>query len=556
MTKIWYLNILCLVVMCSCSGEKQETSGEVAAQESITAEDMEHHIATLASDAFQGRKPFTEGEEKTVTYLEEEFQQMGLEPGNGDSYFQEVPLVEIDAVPEEMLSLRGKNKKLSLTYKKDFVALTRRVAEEVKIDNSELVFAGYGIVAPEYNWNDYAGIDWKGKTAVVLVNDPGFGAADSTFFKGNTMTYYGRWTYKYEEAARQGADGILIIHADAPAGYPWAVVQTGWVGKNLYLKTSNNNNDRCALEGWITEAVANKILQQAGQTAALLDSAKKPGFTPVPLGLSYSMTFQNTIANSVSKNVIAKITGSEKPDEYIIYTAHWDHMGIGAPVNGDSIYNGAIDNASGVAAIMEIAEAFKQLSEKQHRTMVFLAVTAEEQGLLGSEYYVKHPIYPLENTVANLNIDALQYFGAMKDLTVIGYGQSELDDYATRAAKKQDRYIHPDPSPQKGHFFRSDHFNFAKVGVPALYAKGEYEQAENDPEWTAQQNEAWDAEHYHQPSDQLVSGEWDFAGMVQDTRLMFDIGYQLSNESTFPNWKAGSEFKVIRDKAMNMKTKR
>jgi Zn-dependent M28 family amino/carboxypeptidase len=533
----------------ACTSEKSE---EVANStiESITAEDLQNHVTTLASDEFQGRMPFTEGEEKTIAYLKNTFQEMGLEPGNGESYFQEVPMVEINAIPDKTVTIEGNGQSLDMEYVKDYVALTRRVTDKVEINDSELVFAGFGIVAPEYDWNDYAGIDWKGKTAVVLVNDPGFGSDDSTFFKGNTMTYYGRWTYKYEEAARQGADGVLIVHNTAPAGYPWGVVQNGWTGANLYLQSENNNMDRCAFEGWITQSVAQQIFELTGVENAL-GNARKPGFKPVPLEMKLSMTLENTYKSSASQNVIAKVTGSSRPDEYIIYTAHWDHLGIGAPIEGDSIYNGAVDNASGTACLLEIADAFSKLPQKPERTVIFLAVTAEEQGLLGSEYYVENPIYPLTKTVANINMDALQFRGKMKDLTIVGYGQSELDEYAKAAATQQDRYIYPDPNAEKGYFFRSDHFNFAKKGVPALYASGEYEQAEKGVEWTKQQTDEWISKNYHQPSDEFVEGEWNFEGMVQDTQLLFEVGYQLSQENTFPQWKEGSEFKSIREEAMS-----
>jgi len=543
---------LLVITWMACTSEKPEVAATT--EESITAEELKQHVSTLASDEFQGRMPFTEGEEKTINYLKNAFQEMGLEPGNGgrrsgQSYFQEVPLVEIESQPSETVTVKGNGESVDMEFGKDYVALTRRVTDKVEVNGSELVFAGFGIVAPEYEWNDYEGIDWEGKTAVVLVNDPGFGTDDSTFFKGNTMTYYGRWTYKYEEAARQGADGILIVHNTAPAGYPWGVVQNGWTGANLYLQSENNNMDRCAFEGWISQSVAQKLFEMGGVENAL-GNARKPGFEPVPMGLSLSMTLENTYKSSVSQNVIAKVTGSERPDETIIYTAHWDHLGIADPVEGDSIYNGALDNASGTASLLEIADAFAKLPQKPERTVVFLAVTAEEQGLLGSAYYVENPIYPLTKTVANINMDALQFRGKMKDLTIVGYGQSQLDEYAQAAAAYQNRYIYPDPNAEKGYFFRSDHFNFAKKGVPALYASGEYEHAEKGVEWTKQQSDAWISENYHQPSDEFVEGEWNFEGIVQDTRLLFNIGYTLSNESTFPEWKDGSEFKSIREEML------
>ncbi|MEO0331401.1 MAG: M28 family metallopeptidase, partial [Bacteroidota bacterium] len=426
----------------------------------------------------------------------------------------------------------------------------RRVTDRIEVESSELVFCGFGIVASEYGWNDYEGIDMAGKTAVVLVNDPGFGTTDSTLFKGNTMTYYGRWTYKYEEAARQGAEGVIIIHNTAPAGYAWNVVQSSWTGKALYLKSEDGNQSRCAFEGWVSQATARQMMQLAG-VENYLGQARKSDFQPIPMGLSVSLSMDVSYQEAISQNVIAKRTGSKRPDEYVIYSAHWDHIGIGKPVDGDSIYNGALDNASGTAAMLEIADAFSQLEEAPERTVVFLAVTAEEQGLLGSAYYAENPIYPVNQTVANINMDGIHFRGPMKDLTIVGYGQSELDEYAEVAAQEQGRYVMPDPNAEKGYFFRSDHFNFAKVGVPALYASGEYEQAEKGVEWTQVKMNEWTQRDYHQPSDEYTESEWNMAGMVQDAQLLFKIGYRLSNEETFPEWKQGSEFKSIREQSLS-----
>ncbi|WPP51520.1 M28 family metallopeptidase [Catalinimonas niigatensis] len=516
----------------------------------ISEEELRTHISTLASDEFEGRMPFSAGEEKTVGYLEAQFQNMGLEPGSGDSYLQAVPLVEIEAVPTTDLIIQSDEEELKLTYRDNFVALTRRVTDQVEVKDSELVFCGFGIVAPEYGWNDYEGVDMKGKTAVVLVNDPGFGTQDSSFFKGNTMTYYGRWTYKYEEAARQGAEGVIIVHNTAPAGYPWGVVRSSWTGKALYLQPEDNNMSRCAFEGWVDIASAQKIFQSAG-IDNYLGMARQADFKPVSLGMTASLSMEVDYELATSQNVVAKLTGSEYPDEYIIYSAHWDHIGVNEPVEGDSIYNGALDNASGVAVMLEIANAFSKLEQKPERSVIFLAVTAEEQGLLGSAYYAENPIYPLDKTVANINMDGIWFLGPMKDLTVVGYGQSELDEYAEAAAKAQGRYIIPDPQPEKGYFFRSDHFNFAKVGVPALYASGESEQMEKGKEWTKEQNAAWTQKHYHQPSDEYIADEWNFEGMVLDGELLFNIGYRLANERNFPQWKSSSEFKAARENSLN-----
>ena len=506
------------------------------------------HVKVLASDEFGGRMPFTEYETKTVEYLEDQFEQMGVEPGNGDSYFQEVPMVEIEAENMSDLHVEGSDFSKDYTFKDEFVALTRRVADSISINHSELVFAGYGVVAPEYEWNDYEGIDVTGKTVVVLVNDPGFGTSDSTFFKGDAMTYYGRWTYKYEEAARQGATGILIVHDTKPASYPWGVVENGWTGANLYLKSDDNNMSRCQVEGWIGLDVAKEFFKAAGKGEYNFTAeAKKRSFEPFDMGLNISLSFTNRTKTSESKNVAGLVRGTEKPDEVIIYSAHWDHLGIGSPVDEDSIYNGAVDNATGTAALLEIARAFAGNNKKPKRSVLFLAVTAEEQGLLGSAYYAEHPIFPPSKTVADINMDAFMSIGEMKDLTIVGYGQSDLDDMATKLAENQGRYIIPDPEPGAGHFFRSDHFNFAKVGIPALYASGSYEHMTKGVEYAKEKSEAYVSHDYHQPSDEY-SDDWDMGGMIQDATLLYKLGYELSQDTTlWPKWKEGSEFKAIRE---------
>ncbi|RYZ32150.1 MAG: M28 family peptidase, partial [Sphingobacteriales bacterium] len=354
-------------------------------------------------------------------------------------------------------------------YLDDFVAATRRLVPSITVENSPLVFAGYGIVAPEYKWNDYAGLDVKGKTVVVMVNDPGF--ADSTLFKGKTMTYYGRWTYKFEEAARQGATGVIIIHEDKAASYPWAVVRSGWSKSKLYLAAADENRSRAQMEGWITQDAAKALFRMAGKSADLMFQAGKNGFKPVELGVTVSTTISNTINRSKSNNVAAVLPGTTRPAEYIIYSAHWDHLGTGEAVNGDTIYNGAVDNATGTSALLVLADAFKKAKVQPERSIMFLAVTAEEQGLLGSEYYATNPLVPVKKTVANINIDALMAFGKTKDIIAVGYGQSELEDYLEAAAKKQGRVVAKDSNPSAGYYFRSDHFNFAKVGIPALYTE-------------------------------------------------------------------------------------
>ncbi|MGV3559662.1 M28 family metallopeptidase [Larkinella arboricola] len=503
------------------------------------------HIQVLASDEFEGRKPGTVGEEKTVQYLKSEFQKMGLKPGNGKSYFQDVPMVTIASRPAGPLVLKGQNGTVSLTNLTDFVATTPHVQDQVKITDSELVFVGYGIVAPEYNWNDYAGLDVKGKTVVVMVNDPGL--IDSTLFKGNTMTYYGRWTYKYEEAARQGAAGVLIVHESKAASYGWSVIRSSFSKSKLYLQTADGNRSKAVMEGWITLDAAKNLFKLSGVSPELFREAGTRGFKAVPLGITTSLVITNQITKSTSRNVLALLPGTDRRNEYIIYSSHWDHLGKGEAIKGDSIYNGASDNASGTAALLELAETFVKLKKKPSRSILFLAVTAEEQGLLGSEYYATHPVFPLNKTVANINMDAFHPVGRTKDVVIVGRGQSDLEDYAAAAASKQGRTIRGDFNPSAGSYFRSDHFNFAKVGVPALYLKTGVNSVKNGEAWGRAQLEEYNLNRYHAPSDEY-SSSWDLSGILEDMQLLFDVGYRLSNESTFPGWKPGSEFKAVREK--------
>lgn len=548
-------NLLIILLTCCWMSSCMDTSVQTQASAiQIDSTDVDYYLSNLASDDFLGRKPFTEGETKTVDFLVSEFEKMGLAPGNGDSYIQEVPLVEITGQPALAMTLKGPGGNADLEIGKDYVFHTQREQAEINLNDAELVFCGYGVVAPEYNWNDYAGIDMEGKIAVVMVNDPGFASEDSTFFKGKTMTYYGRWTYKYEEAARQGAAGVLIIHETNAAGYPWFVVSSSWADGKLGLQSPNGNMDRAAIEGWVSLGTASKIFKASGMTQGrFFEKAQTPGFEPIPLGVTVSTSLTNTYKKDASQNVVAMIEGSEYPEEYIIYTAHWDHLGVGEVVNGDSIYNGAIDNGSGTAAVLSIAKAFAKMPEAPKRSIVFLMVTAEEQGLLGSAYYAQNPIFPVNQTVANLNIDAMASYGATKDLVIVGYGQSELEDYASDFAKKQDRYVVPDLEPGKGYFFRSDHFSFAKVGIPALYAAGGTDHITKGKEYGEQKNQEYTANNYHRPGDQYKPEEWDLGGIVQDAQLYFEVGKKLGNENTFPKWKEGSEFKAIRERSLKPK---
>jgi Zn-dependent M28 family amino/carboxypeptidase len=504
-------------------------------------------IRILSSDSFQGRRPFTAGETRTIDYLVKSYTDLGLAPGNGNGYTQGVPMVEISPVGAPAMQLQSPKGKTDLKNLDDFVIWTERPDSVNTLNRNDIVFAGFGVVAPEYNWNDYAGLDVKGKTVLVMVNDPGF--YDSTLFKGHTMTYYGRWTYKYEEAARQGAKACLIIHNTAAASYPFSVVQSSNGGVKLHLDTRSNPSYQLAVQGWITSETAKKLLAAAGKDSSLLLTAQHQGFKAVPLDIKVSASLRVKEVYNMSHNVIAKITGSKYPDECVIYSAHWDHLGIGKPdATGDSIYNGAADNASGTAALLQIARAFQSLPKKPERTIIFLSVTAEEQGLLGSAWYAQHPVYPLAKTVANLNIDVLNTYGPTKDITYSGKGQSELEDLLADEAKKNGRYIAPEDHPEAGHYFRSDHFNFARAGVPSLTADGGVDDLTRGKEFGKKKHDEYTALRYHQPADQYDS-TWDLTGGLNDVELVYAIGERLANSRLWPNWKTGSEFKALRDKS-------
>jgi Zn-dependent M28 family amino/carboxypeptidase len=544
-----YLSALVICISsCKQASESNNDGPDSLAIKEINDSSLTKYLSVIAADSLEGRKPFTSGETKTIHYLKAEFEKLGLKPGNGDSYFQEVPMVEIKSIPDEKMVIKANgNQSISLNCLTDFVAGTRRVQDQVSISNSPIVFAGYGIVAPEYGWNDYASLNVKGKTVIVLINDPGF--ADSTLFKGKNMTYYGRWTYKFEEAARQGAAGIIIVHDTEPAAYPWTVVRSGWSKSKLTLQSEDNGMNRAVIEGWVTLDVAKQLFKMSGKSFDTLAlSARKKGFKAVDLNLTTSLTVKNKIKKSVTYNVLATIPGNKRKDEAIIYSAHWDHLGIGEQVKGDSIYNGAVDNATGVASLFELATAFKKLPKTPQRTILFISYTAEEQGLLGSEYYAKHPTFPLAKTVANINMDMMGIAGKTKDIVVYGFGQSELEDYAAASAKKQGRVIVPDPVPSSGLYYRSDHFNLAKVGVPALFTGSGVDNVKNGKAWGLKQVADFTKFRYHSPQDNFDAKTWDLSGIVEDVRMVFDLGYKLSNEDTFPKWKTGSEFKAIREK--------
>ena len=524
----------------ACSSKSESYQFQVA--------DLEPNLITLSSDEFMGRMPFTEGEQLTTSFLESKFKEMGLEPGNGDSYFQEVPMVSIITYPEQSMEFKGAQGSVVGEGLKDFVIWTQRTDSLVRIQDAEVVFAGFGIVAPEYGWDDYKNLDVKGKIVVVMINDPGFGSEDSTFFKGNTMTYYGRWTYKYEEAVRQGALGCLIVHNTIPAGYGFNNIQNSWKASKLYLDDRGQDKYKLGFEGWITLPFAKQLFEKMGKNQSeLLQNARTPGFQGFSTGMTLSTSLAVQPTYNITKNVIAKVTGKTAPEEVIIYTAHWDHIGIGKPdETGDSIYNGALDNASGTAALLALAKAFKT-DEQPDRTVVFLSVTAEEQGLWGSAYYAKHPIYPKEKTVANINMDGVNPYGKMKDVSVIGVGQSEMEDLLDEELKKLGRYAAPEPNPVVGYYFRSDHFNFAKIGIPALYIGTGIDHVEKGKEYGKQLQEEYVAQYYHKPADAYDPKRWNLDGAVDDVQLLYQVGRNLANSTKWPGWKEGSEFKAIRD---------
>lgn len=502
-------------------------------------------IAALASDDFEGRAPATKGGEKTRRYLIEEMQKIGLKPANGDSYEQPVPLVEITADPQQSsFSVNG----TELVYKDDVVFWTKRVVENIDFADSDLVFVGYGVVAPEYGWNDYEGIDVTGKTVVMLVNDPGFAIKDPALFKGESMTYYGRWTYKYEEAARQGATAAIVIHQTEPAAYGWGVVEGSWSGPQLDLKRINGGADRVMLEGWIQESVAKRLFTDAGldfdQQAA---AAATPGFSPVAMsGLSASGKIKNGIRESESANVAGVLPGSKNSDEYVLYMAHWDHLGRNFSASSDKIANGAVDNATGTAGILSIAESFATNETPPERSVLFVAVTAEESGLLGSAYFAEDPFVPLGQIVGGVNVDALLPTPPAKDLIVIGNGASELEDLLQNAASKRDLYLGPDTNPQAGYFYRSDHISLAKTGVPMLYAKNGTDLVDGGKEAGSAFEDSYRVNRYHKPADEYDES-WDTRAMTQTFEVLYEVGAAMAYSDEWPNWYDGNEFRSLRD---------
>ena len=560
------------LLVVSCSGTDSTPAGQsgsappakpvpLSALPDVDADAVLAHTKVLSSDEYGGRGPGTTGEELTVQYLTDQFKKMGAKPGNSDgTYIQKVPLVGITPTPAPLVVKKGAAEQ-RLKWKDDVVAWTKHVADSASLENSELVFVGYGVVAPEYNWDDYKGLDVKGKTLVMLVNDPPVVASassselDPNVFGGRAMTYYGRWTYKYEIGAEKGAAGVLIIHETGPAGYPFEVVQNK-VTEQFDLVTPDKNMTRVSIEGWVSLDQGKKLLKMGGQD---FDTLKKQAatreFKPVPLGVTASMTIRNKLRTIDSQNVVAKVEGSDPAlkDHYIVYTAHWDHLGTDSTLKGDQIFNGAKDNAVGTAGLLEIAHAFTKLPSPPRRSILFVSVTAEEQGLLGSQYYTVSPIYPLAKTLANINMDGLNVNGRTKDLTLVGYGASDLDDYTRDAAAEQGRTIRSDPEPEKGFYYRSDHFNFAKQGVPALDPDEGIDFVGKPPDYGEKVRADYTENRYHKPSDQ-VSPDWDLSGAKEDLKVFFAVGYRVAQADKFPDWKPGNEFKAKRDAQLKTST--
>ncbi len=526
-----------------------DTAGHAFGPE-VSAEDLAAHIKTLSSDDFEGRGPGGRGEELTLAYIRGQFERLGLEPGNKGDWYQNVPMVETTAQPTPITIAVG-GESIELAYGSEQVIGTRSGQAEVKLEASDMVFVGYGTVAPEAGWNDYEGLDVKGKTVVMLVNDPGFHASDETLFAGKRMTYYGRWTYKYEEAARQGAAAALIIHDDAGAGYGWDVVQNSWSGAQFDLPTEHDPEPRLPLQGWISGPKATEVFAKSGQDLeALRTAANQRGFRAVALDAKASTTLTSTTRSGESRNVMGLLRGSSQPDEVIVYMAHWDHLGRSFGGAGDRVYNGAVDNATGVAAILEIAERFVTQGTPPQRSILFLAVALEESGLLGSKYYVANPVYPLASTVAVVNIDAIQPVGRTKDFVVIGHGSSELEDILKPIADSQGRVLKPEDAPEKGYFYRSDHFNFAKAGVPALYAKGGIDHVEKGAEFGRQMGQDYTVNRYHKPADEFDPA-WDLSGIVEDVNALYGVGSNLAASETWPHWYEGNEFRAAREASLS-----
>jgi Zn-dependent M28 family amino/carboxypeptidase len=544
-----------LIAVAACSNKKKQaaTSRERAATMGVMVapDQLTKHIVYLSSDELGGRGVGSKGEEMTLTYLSEQYAALGLRPGNPDgTYIQAVPLIGSTVTNRPVLELKKGRETLRFRYGEDFMCWTRRVEPRVPVEDADVVFVGYGVVAPEYNWDDFKNVDVTGKIIVMLVGDPP--VPDTTLFAGRAMTYYGRWTYKYEIAAAKGAAGAVIVHNEAAAGYPFEVVTNSWTGEQFDIVRPNKGMNQCALEGWITEDAAKKLFARADLS---IDEAYRRalsrGFTPMPLASKASATIESSFRDLRSYNVVALIEGQDPKlkNEYVIYSAHWDHLGIGLPAEGDSIYNGALDNASGVAATLELARLFSENRDKLRRSVLILNTTAEESGLLGAYHYAENPLYPLDKTAAEINIDGINIWGRTTDVVVVGYGFSDLDGCLADALESQGRRVAPDAEPQKGFYYRSDHFPFAKKGVPALYADSGVDHVSRPPGWGLEARKKYTAENYHKPSDEYDAA-WDLMGAVDDIEALFRVGLIVATQDGLPQWSERSEFKQVREQSL------
>ncbi len=558
------LPTLALLALCACSshragdagagtsaatvGNLHAAAGNHAFSPAITPGDFAEHVQQLASDAFAGRGPGTAGEDRTVAYIRSQFARIGLQPGNGADWFQAVPMVGTTASPSTTLSFTAGDTVLPLAFGTEMVVGTRSGQAHVNLKDSPLVFVGYGVDAPERDWNDYAGIDVRGKTVVMLVNDPGFHANDPHLFDGRRMTWYGRWVYKFEEAARKGAAAALIIHDTAGASYGWDVVKSSWSGPQYDLPPQDDPAPRLQAQGWITGDAATALFKAAGQNLdALRAAANRPGFRAVPLDATASLSLDSKVVHTQSRNVLGLLPGSDRSGETLVYMAHWDHLGTQASDAGAAIYHGAVDNATGVAGLLELAESLRSAPVPPRRSILFLAVTLEESGLLGSRYYVAHPAIPLDKTVAAINLDAMLPIGKARDMVVVGRGSSQLEDLLKPILARQQRHVADEADPAAGYYFRSDHFNFAKAGVPALYIGSGTDLLDGGRAAGEAATRGYTSERYHQPADTYAAGSWKLDGILQDLEALRALGDTLANTGQWPNWYAGSPFRATRD---------
>jgi Zn-dependent M28 family amino/carboxypeptidase len=571
MQRFAFLSAIALLIACSTPSDRAATasatpfadstgrdSAVTTAARAISVDSLLQHIKDLSADSTEGRAPGTPGEEKTVAYLTRQFQALGLKPGNPDgSFIQKVDLIGYKAHPTASFTARGKT--IALRYPDDYVANSRHNRAETKVEGSDIVFVGYGVVAPEYGWDDYKGQDMKGKTMLMLVNDPAVPAPgakpgdstqlDSLMFKGKAMTYYGRWTYKYEIATAKGADAAIIIHETGPAGYPYEVVRSSYSAEQFDVPSADAEK-RVAVEGWVSLPKAKELLRAAGLNFdSLKAAAKRKDFKPVSLDAKANFDIRIDARQVQSKNVVAKLEGGDKKDEYVVYTAHWDHLGRDTSLKGDQIFNGALDNASGTSALLEIAKAYTKLPTPPRRSILFLSVTAEEKGLVGAKYYAEHPLYPLAKTAADINMDGVNQWGRTSDVTVIGLGNSTLDDVLARVLAADGRTMRPDAEPEKGFYYRSDHFEFAKQGVPALDPDAGIDFIGKPNGYGMRKRDEYTEKDYHKPSDE-VKPDWDLSGAIEDLRTLFRVGYVVAQTDAMPAWKSGTEFKAKRDSMM------